>query len=39
MQEGEEPPLTPAADDTLLWLLLGEAFYQWWKRNSEAVAG
>jgi len=39
MQEGEEPPLTPAADDTLLWLLLGAAFYEWWTRNGEEVAG
>jgi len=38
MEAGDDPPLTPAADDTLLWLLMGAAFYEWWKRNSEAVA-
>lgn len=39
MQEGVEPPLTPAADDTVLWLLFGGAFYQWWRSNQEAVTG
>lgn len=39
MQEGVEPPITPAADDTMLWLLLGAGFYRWWKANQEAVAG
>jgi len=39
MQEGVEPPITPAADDTLLWMLLGGAFYQWWQNNQEAVLG
>lgn len=38
MEAGEEPPITPAADDTLLWILFGAAFYSWWQRNQEAVA-
>lgn len=29
------PPITPAADDTLLWMLLGEAFYQWVQSNMK----
>lgn len=37
MEAGEEPPLTPAADDSLLWLLLGAAFYQWWTANQAEV--
>jgi hypothetical protein len=38
MEAGEPPPLTPAADDSLLWILLGSALYQWWKVNQEVVA-
>jgi hypothetical protein len=38
MEQGDEPPLTPAADDSLLWLLLGAALYEWWRRNQETVA-
>ena len=38
MEQDEDPPLTPAADDSLLWLLLGAAFYEWWQRNQEGVA-
>lgn len=29
------PPITPAADDTVLWMLLGEAFYQWVQLNMK----
>lgn len=39
MEAGEAPPLTPAADDSLLWLLFGAAFYQWWKANEAEVMG
>ncbi len=39
MNAGEEPPLTPAADDTLLWILLGAVFYNWWRGNREAEVG
>lgn len=39
MEAGEEPPLTPAADDSLLWLLMGAAFYTWWKTNEREVMG
>lgn len=39
MEEDGETPITPAADDTLLWLLLGAAFYEWWRRHQEEVVG
>jgi hypothetical protein len=32
------PPLTPAGDDSLLWLLLGAALYQWWMSHQDEVA-
>lgn len=32
------PPLTPAGDDSLLWLLLGAALYQWWRSHQDEVA-
>ena len=38
MESGEEPPVTPAADDSVLWLILGAAFYEWWRQNQERVA-
>ena len=34
MEEGEEPPLTPTADESVLWGIMGEAFYQWLLNNS-----
>lgn len=32
------PPLTPAASDSLLWLLLGAGLYRWWQANQGEVA-
>jgi hypothetical protein len=32
-------PFTPAADDWMMWLLLGQAFYQWWKNHQSEVDG
>jgi len=37
MEAGEEPPVTPASEGVLLWLLLGAAFYEWWQRNKQEV--
>lgn len=37
MEAGDEPPVTPAADGILLWLLLGAELYRWFQSNQDVV--
>lgn len=37
MDDGEEPPITAAADNTMMYLMLGLGLYEWWQSNPNEV--